>query len=747
MKKIYSLAILLSFCFSFAFGQEGGVVVLGNARFSFITPSLVRMEYAEKGKFLDDSTLFAVNRTQFYDSVTVETRPGNLYIMRTPKMRVEYQADGFPFGQVNLKVYFTHKGREQRWYMASSQSENLRGALYTLDGLDGATDLDEGLLSRDGWYVINDTGRDIIKNGWIASRPREHVQDIYLFVYGTDYKAALRSLRAIGGAVPMTRKYVHGSWYCRWWDYSQAEFMDIARGYAENDFPLDILVLDMGWHTQKQATVGTGHAGRRGWTGYTWDRTLIPEPEKLISTLKKDRISVVINEHPHDGIRPHDSMYGDFMRLLGKDSLTDAVPLFDAGSREYMNAFFKTAHRTSDNMGLGFWWLDWQQDYLYPLVRGTNTRHINWINHLWFEDSKQGGLRGAGFSRWAGWGDHRHPIQFSGDAVASWESLKFQVKMTATSGNSGCFFWAHDIGGFYGGSDPEMYVRWTQFGLLNSSMRIHSVLDPKLDRRPWLWGKREAEAMRKSYHMRSELMPYIYSTVRQSSTEMLPLVRAMYIEYPEIEQAYRSEQQFLFGDLLLAAPITSKGEGADRVATQNVWLPKGDLWYGVFDSKLYPSGEVAMSVSTPLESFPLYVKGGYPIPMQPYTARMASDPIDTLRVVCYPGIDGRKGSYELYEDDGMTTQYEEGRFATTKLEYSKNGERVVVKIHSTIGTYDGQLSERVVVVELPGATYAKRAKVNGANTSTIVDQKNNRTYVTVKRSSIRKEITVELTQM
>lgn len=112
------------------------------------------------------------------------------------------------------------------------------------------------------------------------------------------------------------------------------------------------------------------------------------------------------------------------------------------------------------------------------------------MNHIYYNYSSGKHLRGAGFSRWAGWGDHRHPIQFSGDAVGNWDLLRFEVDLTTTSGNAGCFFWAHDLGGFYDGTDPELYTRWTQFGLLNSSLRIHSVYDEKLDRRPWLWGRR-----------------------------------------------------------------------------------------------------------------------------------------------------------------------------------------------------------------------------------------------------------------
>ena len=87
--------------------------------------------------------------------------------------------------------------------------------------------------------------------------------------------------------------------------------------------------------------------------------------------------------------------------------------------------------------------------------------------------------------------------------------LNFEVKLTTTSGNAGCFFWAHDFGGYYDGLDSELYTRWTQFGLLNSSLRIHSVVGDKMDRRPWLWGEREEKAMRRIYHMRSLLMPYI----------------------------------------------------------------------------------------------------------------------------------------------------------------------------------------------------------------------------------------------
>lgn len=736
--RMFLLVVLLS---SFLVGQaQTNPVVIGNSRFTFITPGLVRLEYALDGKFLDDPTLFAYNRDTDYQDVKVEKKDGNRYTITTPEMRLEFTNDGFPFGQTNLRVYYKQGGKEKWWYIASEQGHNLGGAVTTLDAIGGPIDLQEGLLSRDGWYVINDTGKEILKNGWVENRYREHVQDIYLFVYGNDYKSALKSLKAISGPAPMTRKYVHGSWYCRWWNYTDDDYREIVKEYKEHDFPMDILVFDMGWHTQKEAKAGTGHAGMKGWTGYSWNRDLIKDPAGLIGELKNDGIYVVLNEHPHDGLRDHDDRYPAFMKAMGEPIGKNL--LFDAGSRKYMDHFMKYAHEESDSMGVAFWWLDWQQDYLYPKVRGTNLSHLQWLNHIYFDYSRKNNLRGAGFSRWAGWGDHRHPIQFSGDAVANWELLKFQIKLTATSGNAGCFFWAHDIGGFYGGKDPELYTRWTQFGLLNSSLRVHSVYDEKLDRRPWLWGEQEEKAMRRIYHLRSELMPYVYSSVWQCHEDMLPLNRAMYIEYPETEEAYRNPQQFMFGDLLLGAPITKSGSGPDKVADQKVWLPEGDVWYQWFSGQRYDGGQI-ITENCDLHSFPLYVKGGYLLPMQPYTPRMASTPLNKLVLRFYPGTEEYDHSYTLYEDDGESRDYEQGGYALTKLGSARKAGKCTLTVSPVEGSYQGQPQKRAYRFELAGISQPVSVKVNGKKVKAVKDETIKGYVVEVKPYDIRKEMIIE----
>lgn len=304
------------------------------------------------------------------------------------------------------------------------------------------------------------------------------------------------------------------------------------------------------------------------------------------------------------------------------------------------------------------------------------------------------------------------------------------------------FFWAHDLGGFYGGKDPELYTRWTQFGLLNSSLRVHSVYDENLDRRPWLWGEQAEKSMRRIYHLRSELMPYIYSSVWQCHQDMLPLNRAMYIEYPETEEAYQNPQQFMFGDLLLGAPITKPGTGSDKVADQKVWLPEGDVWYQWFSGQRYDGGQI-VTENCDLQSFPLYVKGGYPLPMQPYTPRMASTPLNTLVVRCYPGGEEYKHSYTLYEDDGESREYEQGGYALTELGSSRKAGKCTLTVSPVKGSYKGQPQKRAYRFELAGISQPVSVKVNGKKVKAVKDEAIKGYVVEVKPCDIRKEVVIE----
>lgn len=724
--------------------QMQNPLVFGNNRITLITPTLFRLEYANDAAFIDAPTLFAYDRTSMLreGEYSVTLMEDGRYEIKTAAIRMVYDPDGFPFGLHNFKAYFTLNGKEKSFTNRQIMKNNLGGPVETLDRVTQEIPMNDGLLSKDGWYVIDDERTDLLVDGWLQPRDtRNHVEDQYCFLYGNDYKAALSDLGAISGKIPMTRKSFHGIWYCRYWDYTADEFLGIIDGYDQNDFPIDNLVMDMGWHTDKDANMGTGHASNRGWTGYTWQKNLIPDPAALIEEVHRRGLTVSLNDHPHDGLRPHEEHYRDFMAAMGADP---AKPLlFDLGDRKYMETFFKYAHKPSEDIGVDFWWLDWQQNYLYPYVRGMHTTSLMWLNELYYNRSQERGLRGASYSRWAGWGDHRHPIQFSGDAQSNWELLAFEVKLTAASGNAGCAYWAHDVGGFRGEPNEELTTRWSQFCALSAALRVHSTKDPKLDRRPWLGHDVFTEALRKTYHMRAQLMPYVYTSVWETSSTMVPLNRPLYIEYPMASEAFNNPQEYLYGDLILAAPVSSPGAGDRYLASQKVWFPEGDIWYDWFTGEAHKGGETAQ-IEKPIDEFPMFVKGGWVLAMQPYSPRPVTAVLDTLVMRVYPSADDvEANTWTLYEDDGRTNDYKAGKCAKTALTYSRQGSKTTITIEATEGSYDGQPLKRAYILRLPvQKDTAAKVKVNGRKSELCIDDEG--CYVAVKATDIRRQVIIEI---
>jgi alpha-glucosidase (family GH31 glycosyl hydrolase) len=692
-------------------------IVDGNARFTVITPNLIRMEYADGAAFTDAATLFAVDRTSRYYGATIEQQ-GERVLIDTGVISLSYVPDGKPFSAANLSAKIRRGGEWVEWKAGLMDEQNLGGTVRTLDGVHGPIDLGEGLLSRNGWAVVDDSATPVLTADWVRSRPNRGGVDWYLFGYGLDFHAALRSLDAVSGPVPLPRKNLLGIWYSRYWPYTSAEFRQIVQQYGERGFPLDNIVMDMDWHITQVSNAKQGYLGQV-WTGYTWDRKLLPDAEELLKWFHEQGLSVTLNDHPADGVQPHEQMYAAFMNAMGADPASGETLPFDAGDKKYLDTFFQYTHEPLEKEGVDFWWLDWQQ---YPYTRSIkDLTNLAWLNHYNFVHTSSDGKRGVSFSRWAGWGDHRDPIHFSGDANTGWPMLAFEVPFTSTAGNVGCFFWTHDIGGHMGGRNEESYTRWCQFGAMSAALRSHSTRDATMDRRPWTYPKWAEDSMRVSFGLRSQLMPYIYSSAAESSHQMVPLLRPMYFEHPDQESAYHNAQEYFLGDQLLVAPITTPGVGPSRLAWQMVWFPAGSgRWYDFFSGERHNGGSEAI-VADDIDAFPLFVHGGVPLPMQPYTPRPTSAALNHLIVRCYPGEENQTGTTELYEDDGQTQAYMAGAKATTDLSYSRNGDQSTITIGAAKGHYDGQVASRSYTIELPCVEMPTRVMVDGVDSPVVYD--------------------------
>jgi len=670
---------------------RAGVVVDGHARFTVITPTLIRMEYSKDGKFINRRSYFAWQRQVKPPQFTVKRSAAALSIA-TARMKLTWTDGPDGLNASNLSITFKNgHGKWKTWHPGEKQTANLGGTLQGLDGCSGAERLPDGVLSRNGWFLYRDN-TFLVSNGshpWIRQRPKAEIDDWYFFGYGQDrYHAALKDLTTVSGRIPIPPRFMLGAWRSRYRNYTQSEFEQLILEYDAHRFPLDVLVMDMGWHT-------TPH-----WGSMNWDRKRIPHPTQLLKWLHARHLHVTLNWHPQGGVGPWYSQYDEFAKALGLNPATQKVIPFEDTNEKFMRNYYKLLLDPKEKQGVDFWWLD------------DPVNHLAWDNaqDFWNIGRPGTGKRGASFSRWGGWGDQRYPIQFSGDTSSLWRVLRFEIPYTATAGNVGADYWSNDLSGFrLKIPSPELFTRWLEFGSLSPVFRTHGSIHFGDYRTPWSYGKRAERATRRAYDLRDELFPYVYSSAYLTWKTSLPLVRPLYLEFPKAEQAYRHRYEYEFGPDVLVAPIVTRGMGRAWLGATEMWFPRGTWWNLLTGERVAKSGN--HTVLATASEIPVFARGGVPLPMQKVTPRMAAKPPNPLVVRTYPGRDGQ---FTMYEDDGKSPAYLHGAYALTSLRYENRGaEGVRVTVGPTKGSYAGQPTARRIVVELPITTHPASVTVDG----------------------------------
>ena len=650
------------------------VVVEGNARFTVLTPRLIRMEWVADGRFEDHASLVFVNRHLPVPPFTTTHEDGWL-VLRTASGTIRYKPTG-EFTKDNLRAEFG----SITWTPGMEEKGNLGGTIRTLDGVKGSTSLGTGLISRDGWVVVDDSDRPLFDDSdwpWVMQRPAGKRQDFYLFAYGHDYKQALHDYTLVAGKIPLPPRFVFGAWWSRYWAYTDTEFEELVRGFQEHDIPLDVLVIDMDWHPTfgvkwwENKKDQSGHT--LGWTGYTWSKTYFPDPTGFLSWVHKQGLKTTLNLHPASGVQPFEEQYPAMARAMGIDPATQKYVPFDITNKKFAVSYFDILHHPLERQGIDFFWLDWQQEQNTAMA-GVNPTW--WLNYTHFTDMERRGRRGLLFHRWGGLGNHRYQIGFSGDTIAVWESLAFQPYFTATAANVGYGYWSHDIGGHMrvnlGAKPvagipqdpdyPELYTRWIQWGAFSPILRTHTTKDPQSERRIWAYPAKYADAMRNAYLLRYSLIPYIYTAARAAYDSGISICHPLYYDYPETAEAYDFKDEYLFGNDMLVAPVATPVAEETQLATKSIWLPPG-TWIEWFTGTEL-QGPAKIERSFALDEIPVYVKAGAVIPMQPKMRNTAEKPVDPLIVTIFPGASGEA---RVYEDAGNTLGYENAEFAWTTI--------------------------------------------------------------------------------
>lgn len=648
------------------------IVLAGNARFTVLTARLLRLEYAPNGRFEDRASQLVWYRQQPVPQFTTHQADGWLTI-ETEHLQVRYQLER-PFAPDTLTI--SGAALAAPWHFGQGDVDNLQGTTRTLDTISGSIQLEPGLLSRAGWTVIDDSHTLVFnEDGWLEVRQREATQcDFYFLGYGRDYAACLSEYGQITGNTPLLPRWALGNWWSRYWEYSADDLKSLMQAFQAHNVPLSVCIVDMDWHL---VNVGEGISG---WTGYTWNTDLFPDPPAFVAWLHQQGLKTSLNLHPALGIRPYEAQYGDMAKRLGIDPASQETIDFNIADPDFANAYFDLLHHPQEADGIDFWWMDWQQGELTQL---PGLDPLWWLNHLHFYDlARDGDKRPFIFSRWGGLGNHRYPIGFSGDTHVDWPSFDFQPYFTATAANVGYGWWSHDIGGhMWGQEDAELYARWVQFGAFSPILRLHSTKNAFHDRRPWGFDNAEVENVaRDAMQLRHALIPYLYTMSWQNAQTNQPPIRPMYHDHPQETAAYACPQQYTFGSELIAAPFTQPAAADTQLARQAVWLPAGD-WYHFFTGE-YFAGDSWQAQYGRLRDIPVFAKAGAIVPLAPKVGWGGVANPSLLDVFVFAGADN---VFVLYEDDGETLAYKDGRYALTSFTQSWSEPEMTVTIAAVQG--------------------------------------------------------------
>ncbi|NMM98451.1 glycoside hydrolase family 31 protein [Bifidobacterium olomucense] len=648
-------------------------------RIGILTESLIRLEWQDDGHFEDHATQMVINRrwTDTTPRFTQTIRDG-LLVIETPALRLTYDMQPFSKEGLSIVVKGISNSQMNTWHYGDDQHGNLHGTARTLDAVNGPTALDLGVISRDGWAVLDDSASNIITEGseaetvdgeanpfgtWVVSR-HYNGTDLYFFGYGHRYIEAIQDFYRLTGPVPLLPRFALGNWWSRYHRYTEQEYLELINRFEQEGLPFTTAVIDMDWHLVDEVDPKYGS----GWTGYTWNRSLFPDPERFQRTLHEHGLKTTLNVHPRDGIRSFEEGYEEAARHTGLDPAQGEPVEFDLTSPRFMNAYFQLHHRL-ENMGTDFWWIDWQQG---GVTRQKGLDPLWMLNHLHYLDSGRDARWPLTFSRYAGPGSHRYPVGFSGDTVVTWESLQFQPYFTATASNIGYGWWSHDIGGhMFGYRDEELEARWYQLGTFSPINRLHSTNSPFNGKEPWNFRTEVEAVMVESLRLRHMLLPYLYTMNWRAAAEGRPLVEPMYWQAPEIPQAYEVGQEFRFGTELIVAPIVTPADRDVQMAKANVWLPQG-TWFDFFTGRRYESLTASgrrFEAWRPLDGMPVFAKAGGIIPLQPLdelngTLNSVQNPAH-IELLVFPGADG---TFDLKEDDGTNqAKPEEAALASTSM--------------------------------------------------------------------------------
>jgi len=527
----------------------------------------------------------------------------------------------------------------------------------------------------------------------------------YYFCYGDGSIAtAMTAYRHLTGEAPLMPEWELGFWQCKERYASQEELLGVATKLRELKVPVDGIIQD--WQYWPPGT--------NTWGSHLFDPKRYPDPVAMFKELHDMHYHVLISVWAKFDLGSKNSEELNAGGGMFPEVTSYAFPpghgqWYDPFSVAGRTIYWKQMRDALFDKGVDGWWLDAPE----PEIGGMGFRNYKTPDGpgytvynaypLMHSMGIYQGQRAATdkkrvviLTRSAYAGQQRNSaITWSGDIQGTWQVLKNEIPAGLNFSLSGIPYWNTDTGGFFGNrsagnGDPtnprydELFSRWFQFSAFCPMFRVHGSYGLNPGKEFWRFPENTQQVLRTYLDLRYRLLPYLYSTAWQVTSDGATFMRPLVMDFPNDPKVLDIGNQYLFGPAIMVTPVTTAG-----ATTQSVYLPAAAApWYNFWTGATSPAGQ-SVDAAAPVETVPLFVKPGSIIPMGPFLQYSSEKPADPIELRIYRGADGQ---FTLYEDEGDTYNYEKGKYATIPISW--NEARHTLEIGKRKGEFPGMLKER-----------------------------------------------------
>ncbi len=545
----------------------------------------------------------------------------------------------------------------------------------------------------------------------------------YYFMYGATADGVIAGMRDLTGQVPMFPLWTFGYFQSKERYKSQDEVIGVVKKYRELDVPFDGIIQD--WQYW-----GNNYL----WNSMEFLNVDFPNPKKMIDDVHSLNAHMIISIWNSFG--PMTKQYKELDKIgalmnfqtwpqSGSEKwppmkdYPSGVRVYDPFNPEARDIYWKYLNKGIFSLGMDGWWMDSSEPdhldfkpsdlddktFLGSFRKVRNAFPLMTVGGLYdHQRSVTSAKRVFILTRSAFAGQQRYGANtWSGDVTASWDALKNQISAGLNFSLSNIPYWNSDIGGFFlsrfrkklaDAGYRELYARWIQFGTFCGMMRSHGADAPREIYQFGKKGDKVYDAIEKFINLRYLLLPYIYSTSWDVTSNQSSMMRALMMDFPKDKQALNINDQYMFGKSILVCPVTTPMYSKDTnedfgpVKTKELYLPKGADWFDFWTGNKLTGGQTVKK-ETPLDIMPLYIKAGSILPIGPRVQYALEKKWDNLEIRVY---EGANGEFTLYEDENDNYNYEKGVYST--ITFSWDDAKKVLTINNRKGTFPGMLTDR-----------------------------------------------------